>query len=314
LRVEHLATTTIIIIINMSSPQDAAHEFHQAISKKDHNALIFLVSKFENEPLQQVNAEYVKLYGKALSEAVKDAAIGEFGTLLIDLIIPRANFAARTIHNAVTGAGTDEHAVIDVVVHNSPQQIADLKIAYSNLFSRDLSERVASDLSGNFKKTVAALLDGKKRDAEGNPQLEAETLYKKGEGRWGTDDDYFVEFFTRHSFVSLQAINLAYESLYKHSLEEAIKKETSGDYESVLRAIVIPREVYWARRIRHAIAGLGTDDTLLRRAFSLNSKEQLRAISAVYESVNKGKQIRSDVADDTSGHYKALFLAILDSL
>ncbi len=38
-----------------------------------------------------------------------------------------------------------------------------------------------------------------------------------------------------------------------------------GAYQDILKAIVVPREVYWARRIRHAIAGLGTDDTLLRR-------------------------------------------------
>ena len=45
---------------------------------------------------------------------------------------------------------------------------------------------------------------------------------------WGTDDDFFVDFFTRHSFASLQAIDKAYQAKYKHSLEVAVKKETSG--------------------------------------------------------------------------------------
>jgi len=139
-------------------------------------------------------------------------------------------------------------------------------------------------------------------------------LYKKGEGKWGTDDDFFVQFFTRNTFANLQAIDQAYTAKYKHSLEVAVKKETSGAYQDLLVALSIPRAVFWARRIRHAIAGLGTSDTLLRRSFTLNSHEELRNIEAVYGTVNPGKSLRSDVADDTSGHYKTLFLAILDSL
>jgi annexin A7/11 len=296
--------------------KDVADVIHKAISAKDHQLLISTIARYDNEQLVEVAAEYVKHQGKALTEALKDAAAqgSDYCTTLIDLVLPRANFSARTIHNAITGAGTDENALIDAVVHISPAQIVAIKDTYSLLFQRDLAAAIASDLSGHFKKSVASILAGHKHDAIGNPETEAENLYKKGEGVWGTDDDYFVEFFTRHSFESLAAIDLAYTAKYKHSLEVAVKKETSGAYQDILRALVVPREVYWARRIRHAIAGLGTDDTLLRRAFTLNSKEQLRRVAAVYESVNKGKNIRSDVADDTSGHYKTLFLAILDSL
>lgn len=50
------------------------------------------------------------------------------------------------------------------------------------------------------------------------------------------------------------------------------------------------------------------------RAFVLNSKSQLRKVSQVYSTVNKGKELRSDVGDDTSGHYKALFMAVIDFL
>jgi len=178
---------------------------------------------------------------------------------------------------------------------------------------KDLATSIANDLSGHFKKAVAAILehhDG----AFGNPETEAETLYKKGEGQWGTDDDYFVNFFTHHSFESLQAVDHAYQQKYKHSLETAIKKETSGAYQDVLSALVVSREVYWARRIRHAIAGLGTDDHLLRRAFALNSKDQLRRIKHVYESVNPGKTLESDVVGDTSGPYQKLFQTILTHL
>jgi len=294
--------------------KEAANAIHQAITSKDNSGLIYAIARFDNEELQTIAAEYATHFGKALPEAIKDDASGEFAALLIDLIIPRATFAARVIHNAITGAGTDEHALIDSLVHNSHQQITDIKTAYSTIFSRDLTTSISSDVSFHFKKVLLSILEAHTHGLTANPEVEAEALYKKGEGKWGTDDDFFVDFFSKHNYESIAAIDQAYNAKYGHSLEVAIKKETSGAFQNVLTALAVPREVFWARRIRHAIAGLGTDDTLLRRAFGLNSKDQLRRIDAVYGSVNPGKTLRSDVADDTSGHYKTLFLAILESL
>jgi annexin A7/11 len=301
-----------IINNNTQGKAEVATIIHKALTEKDNDLLISYIARYENEDLIDISEEYLKKYGIALSIALKDAGLDDYSTLLVNLVLPRANFIARTIHNAITGAGTDEVSIIDAVAHLSEKQVRETKEAYAQLFQRDLSTAIAQDLSGHFRKVVASLLDGKKHDAVGNPDAEAEALYKKGEGVWGTDDDFFVEFFTRHSFASLQKIDHAYQAKYKHSLEVAVKKETSGAYQDILQALVVPREVYWARRIRNAIAGLGTDDTLLRRAFVINSKAQLAKVNQVYETVNKGKTLRSDVADDTSGYYKALYLAILD--
>jgi len=290
----------------------AAQEIHDAVEGKNLNALIAVIARFENEDLQKIAEEYVKLFGTALTEAVKRIAHGEFGVLVVDLILPRANFAARTIHRAVEGGGTDEHAIIDVIVHNTKHQLDELKQTYALLYQQDLLARLKSDTSGHFGKAIQGVLEGPSDEGYGDPATEAENLYKKGEGKWGTDDDFFVSFFTKHTSEQLAAIDQEYVAKYGHSLEVAVKKETSGAYEDLLVALSVPRAVFWARRIRHAIAGLGTNDTLLRRAFVLNSKKQLQHVQAVYETVNKGKQLRNDVADDTSGDYKTLFLALLD--
>jgi hypothetical protein len=295
------------------SKEEEAKHLHQAIEAKDLGSIIRIIARNENEDLQDIAHEYNKHFGQALAEAVKTVAHGEFGIFLVNLIMPRASFAARTINNAVEGAGTDEAAIIDIVVHITNKQIQELKEAYSNIYMKDLVSRIKSDVSGHFGKAVVSILEGLRSEGKGNPAQEAEELYKKGEGKWGTDDDYFVHFFTKHSYEALVEIDHEYNKKYGHGLEAAIKKETSGAYEDILVALAVSREVYWARRIRHAIAGLGTNDVLLRRAFALNSKSQLRRIEAVYESVNKGKTLRADVEHDTSGEYKTLFLGLIDS-
>jgi len=304
---------------------EAALELHKAIevasgnhseqAKKDAQQIIIgIITAHENEQLVELSNVYVSTHNfPALPEDIKKAAPGEYGTFLVDLLIPRPQFAARTIQNAITGAGTDEKAIIDVIVHTPQHEIQAIRSAYSQIFSRDLDTKIQSDLSGNFGKAVNALLHRGQAESIGDPESEADELYKKGEGKWGTDDAFFVQFFTRHSFSSLQDVNRAYTAKYNHSLEVAIKKETSGNYQDLLVALVISREEYWARRIRHAIAGLGTNDTLLRRAFSLNSKAQLQKIAAVYPEVNKGKDLALDVADDTSGYYKDVFLGLLNN-
>lgn len=291
----------------------AAERFHKAIAAKDNKQLIDVVTDYENAQLQEIAAVYVQKYGKALPEAIKDAALGEFATLLIDLIIPRDNFAARTIQNAISGLGTDEKAIIDVVI--TSDNIGKLKSEYYEIFQADLANKIASDLSGHFKKAVAAILARKPLDQLNkinDPDAQAEALYKKGEGVWGTDDDYFVDFFTQNSWGSLSLVDGSYKAKYGHSLEVAIKKETSGAYQDVLIALVLPLYQYWARRIHHAVSGLGTNDTLLRRAFALNTRERLLDIADAYSDEYPGKSLRKDVADDTSGFYRDLFLAVLD--
>jgi len=300
----------------MVNHENLARDLHSAISNKNAQEVVRLVGHHDNHDLVEANNHYTKLFQKDLAVAVKELpGSNDFIILLIDLIVKRPVFAARAIIDAVEGAGTKETALIDVLVHTPKHEIDEIKKAFADITGKDLLDRIESDTSGHFRKVLKNLLNGHNGENRGqsviNPAAEAEALYKKGEGKIGTDDDFFVDFFTRHTHEELREINRAYEAQHKHGLEKAIKSETSGAYEDALVALAIPRANYWARRIRHSIAGLGTNDILLRRAFALNTREQLREIAAVYEVENKGKDIISDVKNDTSGGYRALLLARL---
>lgn len=90
-------------------------------------------------------------------------------------------------------------------------------------------------------------------------EKEADQLYKAGEGRLGTDDSVFINIIAKSSAEHLQAISAIYQKKYKkHTLEQAIKSETSGDYQRALLALCTPRPVYVAQRVHDAVHGAGT--------------------------------------------------------
>jgi len=168
-------------------------------------------------------------------------------------------------------------------------------------------------LGSNFKRAVLSLQHGFRGD-EVHPekaQHDADEIYKKGEGKWGTDDDFFVKFFTTHSYEHIALVDVAYQQKYGHPLKVAIAKETSGHYERLLKALVTPKDVFYAHRIHEAIAGLGTKDKVLQRIIVLNNNHQaLERIGAIYQAEFK-ESLMDAVKGDTSGHYQDTFVGLL---
>jgi len=295
---------------------DSAERIHKAIKGlgTDDQALVQEISSHTNEQLFKINLEYQKKYEKNLFEAIKSDTSGDYCDLLISLVMPFPDYRAFVVRKSIAGAGTDEHALIDVFAHATKQEIIDLRTAYEFVTNKNLEKELAEDLSGNFKKGILSLLHLFRDQGLANPSTaahDAEEIYKKGEGKWGTDDDFFVKFFTTHSFDHLSLVDAEYKSKYGHSLVVAIQKETSGFYEKLLKALVTPRDVYFATRINEAIKGLGTKDQVLIRIFALNNThEHLENLKVVYERLYKESLIDA-VSGDTSGWYRQTFLGIL---
>jgi len=298
------------------SAVESAERIHKAIKGlgTDDKALVQEITSHSNEELFKVGLEYQKKYGTTLYEAIKSDTSGDYCDLLISLVMPFSDYRAFAIRKAIAGAGTDEEALIDIFAHASKQEIVDFRTAYEFVTNKNLEKDIADDTSGNFKKGILSILH-LFREPGANPataQHDAEEIYKKGEGKWGTDDDFFVKYFTTHSYEHIQLVDFAYNAKYGHPLKVAIEKETSGSYCKLLKALVTQREVYWAHRLHEAIKGLGTKDQLLIRAFALNNtREKLAIIRQIYEQEH-GESLIDAVRGDTSGNYRKTLLGVLE--
>jgi len=101
----------------------------------------------------------------------------------------------------------------------------------------------------------------------------------------------------------LKRVSHHYAANHKRSLEAAVKKETSGDYEDILVALLKTKHEYFADRFWNATHGLGTDDHFLCYAFGVLSPADLVAISKIFHEKHSDTTLAKKIMGDVSGDY-----------
>jgi len=292
-----------------------AEDIHNAIHiiGTNDSTLINIIGRRPNWHLQKVREEYEKKYEHDLLNHVEHDCHFHYKKLITGLIRSRSETKAETVYNAVKGLGTNEHALIDTIIHSTDKEIEEFKQFFRQKYDHSLVDFVKSDTSFNFEKVLVKAIDAKRVDGVQQELIDSdvEHLYKAGEGRWGTDESTFIDVLTQRSFEHIVLVSKRYEEKHKHTLQHAITSESSGWFKVSLLACLTPPPIYWAHRINEAIKGLGTDDALLVRCFSECSKPLLQEVKREYTIIfNHG--IEDDIKGDTSGHYKELLVVLLD--
>ncbi|KAH3765934.1 annexin VII [Pelomyxa schiedti] len=293
------------------------HALHHAMSGAgtDEATIIEIFTSRPRAHLALVAHAYKEQHGHTLESDIKGDTSGNFKALLLGLMTPLGDYLCDCIHEAVSRPGTNERELIDVITQVSFEELALMKEAWTRKHHGTLEHAVAGDTGHNFRKVLMEALKGT-RMLPGHVEhslveKDAEKLYKAGEGRLGTNEEAFIEVLSRSSAAHIQAVSQHYEKHHKHhSLETAIKSETSGDFEHVLLALCTPRPTYVAQRIYDAVNGLGTNDSLLIRMFCINDRAMIHAAAAEFLRLY-GKPMERAIRGDTSGDYKDLLLHLL---
>lgn len=83
--------------------------------------------------------------------------------------------------------------------------------------------------------------------------------------------------------IRAQQIKRQYKTHFGRDLEEDIKSETSGNFETVLCALLTPRLDYYVQELYDAMAGVGTDEDALVEILCALSNFEIHAIKAQFE-------------------------------
>ncbi|KER23162.1 Annexin [Opisthorchis viverrini] len=104
---------------------------------------------------------YQRMFGKPLLDDMNSELSGDYRALIIALIryaTDRANLLAEWLHDAMAGLGTKDYALMRLLITRSEIDLQEVKEAYEKKYNKSLANAIRGDASGDYLKTLLALL------------------------------------------------------------------------------------------------------------------------------------------------------------
>lgn len=232
-------------------------------------------------------------------------------------IFPNPDFdpevAAKDLRKSMKGLGTDEAAIIKVLVNHDKVQRLEIESTYKTLFGRDLVDDLKAELGGHFEDTVIALM---------TPLYTflARELSKAIKGA-GTDEGTLIEIICTRSNEDIQILKETYKEETGRELENDVVNDTSGHFRRLLVSQLNgKREDYDvepdraeddAQRIYDGGQGqFGTDESSFYSVLCLRSFRQLRYTFEKYRDI-AGCDIEQAITSETSGFLREGLLSLV---
>jgi annexin A7/11 len=223
----------------------------------------------------------------------------------------------QVLRNAVHGIGTDEKAIINIIVNRNGAQRAAIRNCYKSCYGKDLIKRLKEDTSGNFKQVIAGMF---MTPAE----YDAMCLYKAMKGL-GTSEGVLIEIIGTRTNEELREIREVFEREYKGTLEKWIIGDTSGNFKNLLVALLQGERSMNpnpdpamcqndAQALYNAGEGRwGTDEPTFIKIFSKRSAAEIAMINDFYIKL-RGKGLLRAIDKEFSGDIKKLLQTVVGGL
>uniref|UniRef100_A0A8C5BH44 Annexin n=1 Tax=Gadus morhua TaxID=8049 RepID=A0A8C5BH44_GADMO len=279
----------------------------------DEDIIIDIIARRSNAQRQEIRQTFKSLLGRDLMKDLKSELSKNLERLVIGLMLTPAEFDAKMMRKAIEGVGTDEHALIEILVTRSNEGIQAMNAAYSSAYKKSLEGDIQSDTSGHFCRILTSLVQGGREEGEADLEradADAQVSWMTIDACNAESDDMEMKFQTilcTRSFPHLRRVFQEFVRFTNKDIEQIIKKEMSGDVKNAFYAIVCSvknQPSYFADRLYKAMKGLGTDDRALIRILVSRSEVDLFNIRKEFketqdESLHDFIQVETMVVSST---------------
>ncbi|CAH1988860.1 unnamed protein product [Acanthoscelides obtectus] len=283
----------------------------------DEAAVIEIITKRSNAQRRQIAARFKTMYGKPIEKAIQNEFSGAAKDAMLQLIHCIREYYAKELHDAMSGIGTDEDVLIELLCTMSNQEIRTIRQAYEAMYHRPLESDLKGDTAGTFKRLMVSLCNACRDESMAVNQeaarKDAQSLLRAGELKLGTDESTFNMILCQRNYAQLQLIFQEYQRLIGHDIEEAIKNEFSGDCEEGFLAVIRSiknQPLFFARRLHKSMKGMGTNDQQLVRIVVTRCEVDMVQIKQEYQA-KYGESLAEAIKSDCSGDYKKCLLALI---
>ena len=282
----------------------------------DEDTLIRIVANKTSSERLKIKEEWEKVYGSNLISELKKELHGKMEEAMIALFTDPIEYDCDSLRNAMSGLGTNEDTLIEIITSRSPENLKKIIEKYQQKYNRNLEQDIKKETHGTLQNILISLLkcnrSTNKSPNSGEIAKIAQEIFDAGEGKFGKDSSVFNKYLTTLSPQELICLNQEYNYIAKHTILEAIEKEFIGNSKKAFKATVyatlLPSE-YFATRVHDAIKGLGTKDHLLMRVLITRDEIDMPQIKECYKKLY-GSSMIEDIKNDISGKYRKLMLEL----
>ncbi|KAK9974195.1 hypothetical protein ABG768_022301 [Culter alburnus] len=236
----------VVLALLMTPPEYDAFEMKRAMKGLGTKEAVLseILGTRSNKEITAMKTSFKEVYGELLEEDLKSELSGHLETVLLTLCKATrsedyniddglAKSDAKALFEAGENrVGTVCSVLIDVLTSRSEAQLCKIFKYYGQYSKQGLAKALESELHGNLEDCLMTLV----KSAWNKPALFAEKLHLAMKGI-GTNTDTLTRIIVSRSETDLLKIIQEYKRMYGKTLQEAILKETSGDYEKILLAL-----------------------------------------------------------------------------
>lgn len=236
----------IVLLWTLDPAERDALLANEAVKKWTHNNLILIEIACTRSSGQLLAARqaYHARYKRSLEEDVAAHTTGDFRKLLVPLVtvfryegeevnMTLAKSEAKMLHEKISHKAYNDEELIRILTTRSKAQLVATFNQYNNQFGHPINKDLKADTEDKFlialRATIRCIIA---------PEKYFEKIIRLGIKKRGTDEHALTRVIATRAEVDVNTIKEIYQKRNSIPLDRAISNDTSGDYKSMLLALL----------------------------------------------------------------------------